>query len=146
MPPLPYMRLCNASKLARPLARRRRPDLILAIETSCDDTCLAILGQDNRLIRDYAASQRHLHQPFGGVVPQLAASGHRRALHSFLNDAHLTSLLRRRAIKCIAVTAGPGIGACLNSGYEFATLLSRSFGVPMRTVNHLVRVSFPDVG
>lgn len=125
-------------RLLRKLRSTEKP-LIIAIESSCDDTCLAILRRDNKLIHEYRASQKRLHQPFGGVVPQLASFGHRTSFHKFLGSDLLQSILRKKHVQFIAVTTGPGIGSCLNTGYEIALQLSRSNNIPLLPVNHLVK-------
>lgn len=112
--------------------------LIVAVESSCDDSCLAVLNSKNQIIYESRTSQKKIHQPFGGIVPQLAANGHRTAFQNFLQESFIQKLFRKNLIKCIAVTAGPGIGSCLKIGYEFATQLSRSHNVPLLPVNHLV--------
>ena len=113
--------------------------LIIAIESSCDDTCLAILRRDNKLIHEFKASQKRLHQPFGGIVPQLATNGHRSSFHEFLGSDLLQTILKKKMVQFIAVTTGPGIGSCLNSGYEIAIQLSRSNNIPLLPINHLVK-------
>ena len=112
--------------------------LIIAIESSCDDSCLAILSSNNKLIREFRSSQKNLHQPFGGVVPQLAAQGHRSSFSKFLEEDFIRRVFRRNRIEFIAVTAGPGIGSCLNVGYDVAAQMARSNNIPLVPINHLV--------
>lgn len=115
---------------------------IIAIESSCDDTCLTIIKKNNKVIHEYKTSQKKLHQPFGGIVPQLASSGHRTSFHEFLSAGLLRSVLKKNQVQLIAVTAGPGIGSCLNIGFDIATQLSRSNNVPLLMVNHLVKLKY----
>lgn len=124
--------------LIRRLLPARNRNIILAIESSCDDTCLAIMNTNNQIIYEYKYSQKKLHQPFGGVVPQLAALGHRTSFLKILEQGLVHKYLRSNCIKFIAVTTGPGIGSCLNIGYEIACQLSRSYEFPMIPINHLV--------
>lgn len=112
--------------------------IIVAIESSCDDTSLAILTTNNKLIYEFKSSQKRIHQPFGGVVPQLASQGHRNALIHFSQNELFRHIISKHYLKLIAITAGPGLGSCLNVGFEFATNLSRSMNVPLLPVNHLV--------
>ena len=123
------------------LATKRR-NIVIAIESSCDDTCLAILNTNNDVIHEYKYSQKNLHQPFGGVVPQLAAQGHRNAFQKILAEDRLREFINSNNLKYIAVTAGPGIGSCLNVGYEIACQISRTNNVPLFTINHLVTECF----
>jgi N6-L-threonylcarbamoyladenine synthase len=119
------------------LATKSR-NIVIAIESSCDDACLAILNTKNEVIYEYKYSQKKLHQPFGGVVPQLAAHGHRNSFHKILSEDRIYEFLKSKKVKCIAVTTGPGIGSCLSVGYEIAFQLSRSYNVPLVCINHLV--------
>lgn len=111
---------------------------IIAIESSCDDTCLAILNRHNSVIHEYKISQKRLHQPFGGIVPNLAAQGHKTSFGKILDTDLLKSILKYNQVQFIAVTKGPGLGSCLNAGFEFAKQLSIFNGLPLLHVNHLV--------
>lgn len=128
-------------RLLKGLATGRR-NIVIAIESSCDDACLAIMNTKNEIIHEYKYSQKKLHQPFGGVVPQLAALGHRNSFHKMLNEDLIRDCFKRKLVKYIAVTTGPGIGSCLNVGYEIASQLSRSNNVPLVRINHLVTEFF----
>lgn len=129
-------------RLIRGLLPARNRNIILAIESSCDDTCLAIMNTNNQIIYEYKYSQKKLHQPFGGVVPQLAALGHRASFLKILAESLVHNCLKSNDVKFIAVTTGPGIGSCLNVGYEIARQLSRSNDFPMIPINHLVNSIF----
>lgn len=118
---------------------RLRPQrLLVAIESSCDDTSLAVMSLSGKLVYKLQESQRNIHKPFWGVVPQLAAHGHRRSLLQFAQDGFLRKILKNNLVDYIAVTAGPGIGACLNAGFEFGKLLSKLHQIPLLPINHLV--------
>ena len=116
---------------------------ILAIETSCDETGMAILeGKDGfknprfRVLKNLVASQIKIHAPFGGVVPNLAKRAHEKNLpilfkklgseHSILND-----------IDVIAVTVGPGLEPCLWQGIGFAKKLAEKHKKPIVAINHM---------
>ncbi len=116
--------------------------LILAIESSCDDTCIAVLNAKNKIICEFKCSQKKLHQPFGGIVPQLASHGHRASFGKLLQNDLIRYIIKNNFVRFIAVTAGPGIGSCLNSGFEVAMLLARSYDIPLLPVNHLVTTYF----
>ena len=113
--------------------------LLLAIESSCDDTSLAVLNLSGKLIYKLQESQRNIHKPFWGVVPQLAAQGHKRSLMNFAQDSFVQKIFKNSLVDYIAVTAGPGIGACLNAGFEFGKLLANLLQIPLLPINHLVR-------
>lgn len=114
--------------------------LIVGIESSCDDTSVCVIDECKNVLFEYSKSQKLLHQTFGGVVPQLAAQGHKLAFRQISSDPNFLRYFRTNSIKCIAVTTGPGIGACLNAGYEFASLMSQLYKIPMMPINHLVHV------
>src|SRR3989344_3081692 len=110
---------------------------ILAIETSCDETAIAVLearetksGVDFKILSNQIASQIKIHAPYGGVVPNLAKREHRKKL---------PILLKRIRFKpdAIAVTCGPGLEPALWEGIEFAKALSKKWRVPLVPVNHL---------
>lgn len=119
------------------LRSSQRP-YIIAIESSCDDTCLAVLNEQNEIIREFKHSQKKLHQPFGGVVPQLASTGHRTSFGKCLQNSFLRDIIKYDRVKIVAITTGPGIGSCLNVGYDVATQIARSNNIPLLPTNHLV--------
>lgn len=128
-------------RIIRKLASIKKP-YIIAIESSCDDTCIAIIQKNNKVIHEYKASQKKLHQPFGGIVPQLASFGHRTSFQKFMGADLLQTIMKKNQVQLIAVTSGPGIGSCLNTGFDIATQLSRSNNVPLLKINHLVKLKY----
>lgn len=110
--------------------------ITLGIETSCDDTALALLG-DNRVIGDVISSQIADHSPFGGVVPELASRKHQEALLPLLRSLFASTGLKPGDIDLIAVTAGPGLMGSLLVGVMSAKALAQVWGVPIIGVNHL---------
>jgi N6-L-threonylcarbamoyladenine synthase len=111
--------------------------LILGIETSCDETSVAVVS-DGRLIRsNIIRSQEDLHERYGGVVPELASRRHLTAIvpaiDVALSDAGVTS----DDIDAIAVTEGPGLAGSLLVGMNTAKALALAWGVPLIPVNHL---------
>lgn len=115
--------------------------LILAIETSCDDTCLAVLEikavnySHAKILANFVSSQIKIHAPFAGVVPHLAARAHYRNLPILLEKV-LTKIDPKK-IDLIAVTIGPGLEPSLWAGIRFARLLSLGLKKPIVGVNHL---------
>lgn len=109
---------------------------VLGIETSCDETALALYG-DTGLIADILYSQIDDHQVFGGVVPELAAREHLVKI-----DALLTALLEKAnlplsSVTHIAYTRGPGLIGALLVGANYAAGLAKSLNVPLIGLNHL---------
>ncbi|MBI5442660.1 MAG: tRNA (adenosine(37)-N6)-threonylcarbamoyltransferase complex transferase subunit TsaD [Deltaproteobacteria bacterium] len=111
--------------------------LILALETSCDETAAAVLRGEREVLSDVVASQAELHSEYGGVVPELACRAHAEAVlptvERALRDAG-TSLDRLTAV---AVTQGPGLIGALLVGLSFAKALVWAQGLPLVPVNHL---------
>lgn len=126
-------------RLLKMSSRRRLKDVIFAIESSCDDTCFSIIGTNTiTAIHDFKHSQKNLHQPFGGVVPQLASHAHRNSFQKILDNNLIRRYFDLKHVKFISVTSGPGIGSCLAAGFDVARQLSRSRNLPFVPVNHLV--------
>ncbi len=111
---------------------------ILAIETSCDDTCVAVLesGEDLRLRANLVSSQL-VHADFEGVVPELASREHLKLLGPLVRQALDEAGLGLDAIDAVAVTNGPGLIGSLLVGVSLAKALAFSRGLPLVGVNHI---------
>jgi N6-L-threonylcarbamoyladenine synthase len=111
--------------------------IVLGIETSCDETAVALVRDDKRILSNVIHAQIDVHQPYGGVVPEIAARNHLAHLNSVvtkaLNDANLTLL----DVDAIAVTAGPGLIGGVMVGVMAAKAMAASLGKPFIAVNHL---------
>src|SRR6266542_1214932 len=107
---------------------------VLGIETSCDETAVAIVADGNRILSNVVSSQVDLHAPYGGVVPELASREHIQAMVPVLDEA-----LREASvvIDAIAVTYGPGLAGALLVGVNFAKALAFALSRPLIAVNHL---------
>jgi N6-L-threonylcarbamoyladenine synthase len=118
---------------------------ILAIETSCDETGIAIVEGTNkgnaltfRVLGNALLSQAKLHAEYGGVYPNLAKREHEKNLPLMLAEAiKQAGLLNAAAVDAIAVTHGPGLEPALWTGVEFAKQLARDCGRPLFPVNHM---------
>jgi len=109
--------------------------LILSIESSCDDSSIAITQiKDNKLVFHKKISQELQHSQYGGVVPELASRLHLEALPKIL---HQTKPYLKD-IKAISVTNAPGLSVTLNEGLMMAKALSISLNIPLIGVNHLI--------
>jgi N6-L-threonylcarbamoyladenine synthase len=111
--------------------------LILAVETSCDETAVAILACPGELLASEIASQVNLHQRFGGVVPEVASRNHLIKIEALMQGAfeHAGCLLSD--LDCIAATRGPGLLTSLLVGYNAAKGLAIAVDRPFIGVNHL---------
>ncbi len=110
--------------------------ITLGIETSCDETAVAILA-DGALRANLIARQEHLHERYGGVVPEIAARAHVEALNPLLARALEHSSIDLGSIDGVAVTVGPGLVGALLVGMAAAKAITLATGVPLLGVNHL---------
>ena len=113
---------------------------ILGIETSCDETSVAVLETKNNKIKvlsNIVSSQIKIHAPYGGVVPSLAAREHEKNLEPVFEKALKKAGVKMPGIDLIAVTRGPGLEIALWRGINFAKELARQWGKPLLGINHL---------
>ncbi|HYH09128.1 MAG TPA: tRNA (adenosine(37)-N6)-threonylcarbamoyltransferase complex transferase subunit TsaD [Thermoanaerobaculia bacterium] len=111
--------------------------MILGIETSCDETSVALLEQNGSVKVNLIASQIARHQPFGGVVPEIASREHLQHLFPLVDRALVDASASWNDVEQIAVTAGPGLIGALLVGVAGAQGLAYGLGVPLIAVNHL---------
>lgn len=127
--------------------------LTLGIESSCDDSAVALLRGQRDVRAELLSSQVRAHSPFGGVIPEFAARMHLEAFLPLMEDAFRRADIKNPAaeIGLIAVTAGPGLMGSLIVGVMAAKALSLAWNVPVLAVNHLEGhlfanvVSYPDL-
>jgi N6-L-threonylcarbamoyladenine synthase len=110
---------------------------VLGIETSCDETAVAVVEDGGNVVVNLVASQVDLHQRFGGVVPELASRAHVEVLSPLMDEALARAGLRFSALDGIAVTVGPGLVGALLVGLAAAKAVSLVTGAPFIGVNHL---------
>lgn len=110
--------------------------LILGIETSCDETAAAIVRDGNEVVANVISSQIAKHAAYGGVIPELAAREHLKAMQPVVDTALREADLSLEQIDGIAVTAHPGLLPALLVGISFAKGLAASLEVPLVGVNH----------
>ncbi len=111
--------------------------LILGIETSCDETAAAVVRSGEELLSSVVASQFTAHQPYGGVVPELAAREHLRAIAPVVRKALADAFSDFKSLDAIAVTQGPGLAGALLVGISYAKALAFALDKPLIAVNHL---------
>lgn len=109
--------------------------IVLGIETSCDETAAAICS-DGQIVASVISSQ-HIHQEFGGVVPELASREHEYLLNTIVDETLQKSGYKLEEIEGIAVTQGPGLAGTLLTGVCFAKGISQGLSLPIIGVNHL---------
>jgi N6-L-threonylcarbamoyladenine synthase len=111
-------------------------DLILALETSCDDTCAAVVAGDGRIASNVISSQG-VHARFGGVVPEIASRHHLELIGDVVDDALAGAEVTWGELDLVAVTQGPGLVAALLVGVATAKALAAAHGLPLAPVDHL---------
>jgi N6-L-threonylcarbamoyladenine synthase len=110
---------------------------ILGIESSCDETAAAVVRSGEQLISNVVASQIATHQPYGGVVPELASREHLRAIVPVVRQALAEARHTYDSVDAIAVTRGPGLAGSLLVGISYAKALAFALDKPLIAVNHL---------
>jgi N6-L-threonylcarbamoyladenine synthase len=110
---------------------------ILGIETSCDETAAAVVRAGERVLSNVVSSQIATHQPYGGVVPELASREHLRAIVPVVRQALTEAAQSYESVDALAVTQGPGLAGALLVGISYAKALAFALEKPLITVNHL---------
>ena len=110
---------------------------VLGIETSCDETSVAVLDGDGRVLSNIVSSQLAAHAPYGGVVPEIAARAHLENLPVTFESALAEARTDLSGIDLVAATAGPGLIGALLVGLSAGKALAFAGGVPLVPVNHL---------
>lgn len=114
-----------------------RNALILGIETSCDETAVAVYSGHNGLLAHRLHSQIEIHQEYGGVVPELASRDHIRKLTPLIRETLDSAQITLQDLSAIAYTAGPGLAGALMVGAALATSLAWSLNIPALAIHHL---------
>ncbi|MCS7150189.1 MAG: tRNA (adenosine(37)-N6)-threonylcarbamoyltransferase complex transferase subunit TsaD [Caldimicrobium sp.] len=111
--------------------------MLLAIETSCDETGVAIFSSEGKLLKDYLYSQVALHSPFGGIVPEIASRKQLEVLYPLVKMALGEVGIKPTDLKAIAATFGPGLLGSLLVGVTFTKTLALTLNVPLFAIDHL---------
>ena len=105
---------------------------ILGIETSCDETAAAVVKDGREVLSNVVYTQIPLHQPYGGVVPEIASRAHIEKISQVVGEA-----MQGQTIDAVAVTYGPGLSPALIVGLNAAKGLAKGLGVPLIGINHI---------
>ena len=111
--------------------------LILSIESSCDETGIAIIEDGRQILGNVVASQVAMHAASGGIVPEVAARAHLRWIVPVLDEAWADAGVSWSDVSAVAVTYGPGLAGSLLVGVNFAKALAWVHDLPLIGVNHL---------
>jgi tRNA N6-adenosine threonylcarbamoyltransferase len=109
----------------------------LAIETSCDDTCAAVVTADGEILSSVISSQARFHERYGGVVPEVASRHHLELINAVVEEALAQADVKPAALSAIAATSGPGLIGALLIGLTTAKALAAAYRLPFVPVNHL---------
>jgi len=112
-------------------------DLLLAIESSCDETGAAVIRRDLTVLSNVVASQNELHERFGGVVPEIASRAHVRCILPVIDEALRKANVKLNELSAIAVVTQPGLVGSLLVGLTAAKTLALATGLPLVAVNHI---------
>src|SRR5207245_5959830 len=115
----------------------RSSTYILGIESSCDETAAAVVRSGEEIVSNVIASQIATHQPYGGVVPELASREHLRAIVPVVRQALADAGQTYQSIDALAVNQGPGLAGSLLVGISYAKALAFALDKPLIAVNHL---------
>ena len=110
---------------------------ILAIESSCDETAVAVVEDGRKVLTDCIASQVELHRIYGGVVPEIASRKHIEAIYGLADQALLKASIRRSDIDAVAVTYAPGLIGAVLVGVNFGKAAAMVLNKPLIPVHHI---------
>jgi N6-L-threonylcarbamoyladenine synthase len=116
---------------------RTAPDLLLAIESSCDETAAAVVDRRLAILSNVVSSQTELHRRYGGVVPEIASRAHVRRIIPAIDEALRTAGVHLNELTAVAVTSRPGLVGSLLVGLTAAKTLALALGIPLVDVSHV---------
>ncbi|OGC32777.1 tRNA (adenosine(37)-N6)-threonylcarbamoyltransferase complex transferase subunit TsaD [candidate division WOR-1 bacterium RIFOXYB2_FULL_48_7] len=111
--------------------------LILSIETSCDETSVAIIGDNCAILANLVSSQIDLHRKYGGIVPEIASRKHIEVINPLIKEALEKAKISFKDLTAVAVTYGPGLIGSLLVGLSAAKAIAYGLNIPLLGVNHL---------
>ncbi|MEI6139477.1 MAG: tRNA (adenosine(37)-N6)-threonylcarbamoyltransferase complex transferase subunit TsaD [Mariniphaga sp.] len=112
-------------------------NIILGIETSCDDTAVALVDEKGNVLSSVTSSQIEIHNEFGGIYPEFAARAHIHTILPTIEEALKIANIQPSMLKAIGVTRGPGLIGSLLVGLNTATALGLGWNIPVIGINHL---------
>lgn len=111
--------------------------LLLAIETSCDETAASVVQDGRHILSSVVSSQIPVHAEYGGVVPEIASRKHLEMITPVVNQALADARITLPELEGVVVTRGPGLSGALLVGFSFAKALAFSLGIPFLGVHHI---------
>ncbi|XP_037933029.1 probable tRNA N6-adenosine threonylcarbamoyltransferase, mitochondrial [Teleopsis dalmanni] len=125
-----YIKLCKTCETTRSIC-------VLGIETSCDDTGIAIVNSDRKVLANVVYSQQYIHSRYGGITPPRAQDLHRQQISNAFQHCMTEAGIVPHKIDAIAVTNKPGLPLSLIVGVRFAKYLARTYSKPLVTIHHM---------
>lgn len=119
------------------LLRTRKDVLILSIESSCDETSIAVVRNGREVLSNIVSSQIDIHKLYGGVVPEIASRNHIKNISTVLEQAIEEAKIKIEDIDAVAVTYGAGLMGALLVGVNFAKTLAYALNIPLIAVSHV---------
>lgn len=117
--------------------RAKKDVLILSIESSCDETSIAVVKNGREVLANIVASQIEIHRRFGGVVPEVASRNHITAISNIFEEALVEAKIKKQDLDAVAVTYGAGLMGALLVGVNFAKSLAYALDIPLIAVSHV---------
>ena len=111
--------------------------IILGIESSCDETSIAIIRDGKTILSNYISSQIDIHKEYGGVVPEIASRQHIKNIAAILEESLTEAHITLKEVDYIAVTYAPGLIGALLVGISFAKALAYANHIPLVPVHHI---------
>ena len=111
--------------------------LLLAIESSCDETAAAVINRNRQVLSNVVATQHELHERFGGVVPEIASRAHLERILPVIDEALRQANAALSDLGAIAVATHPGLVGSLLGGLTSAKTLALVLGIPLISINHI---------
>lgn len=119
------------------LLKEKQDVIVLSVESSCDETSVAIVKNGREVLANIIATQIEIHRRFGGVVPEVASRNHITAISNVFEEALVVAGIEKSQIDAIAVTYGAGLMGALLVGVNFAKGLAYSLDIPLIAVSHV---------
>ncbi len=117
--------------------KHKKDVLILSVESSCDETAIALVRNGREVVANIVSTQIEIHKQFGGVVPEVASRNHIKNISSVLDEALIQSGMTLQDIDAVAVTYGAGLMGALLVGVNFAKTLAYALKLPLIAVSHV---------
>lgn len=134
--------MSSRNYIASKLLSLNRPYNILAIETSCDDTCVSIINSSKKILSEIVHTQHHIHAQFKGIVPSLASHEHIKNISQSIEESLKNSKMTGHDIDVVCATRGPGIASCLKIGYFKGLDFSSKYKKYFLPIHHMVLYFF----